>query len=80
MVTFIPVVQLSFIKSAVQIDQPSVCRHVPLLQLGEHSREQLVPKYPSLQARGRDANINKITKFGIKQRHCKHTCCGFFFY
>lgn len=47
----IPVVQLSPVHPEAHIHDPSVCLHVPGLQLGEHSREQFVPKYPSLQAR-----------------------------
>lgn len=46
----LPVVQLSAFKPAAHVHHPSVCRHVSLLQLGEHCREHLLPKYPSSQA------------------------------
>lgn len=44
-------VQLSPVHPGAQLHDPSVCRHVSGLQLGEHCREQFVPKYPSLQAK-----------------------------
>lgn len=47
--------QLLAVELAVQeIHDPSICRHVPGLQLGEQTWEQFVPKYPSLQASGYD--------------------------
>lgn len=46
----LPVVQLSAFKPAAHVHHPSVSRHVSLLQLGEHCREHLLPKYPSSQA------------------------------
>lgn len=51
-VQIVPVVQLYPIQPAAHtVHDPFVCRHVSGLQLGEHSREQSVPKYPLLQAR-----------------------------
>lgn len=51
-VQIIPVVQLSPIQPSIHVVQdPSVCRHVSGLQLGEHFRKQFVPKCPLLQAR-----------------------------
>lgn len=47
----IPMVQLSAVKPAAQIHDPSVGRHVSDLQFGEHTWEQFVPKYPFEQAR-----------------------------
>lgn len=48
----LPAVQLSPVHPAAQeLHDPSVCLHVPGLQLGEHFPEQFMPKYPSLQAR-----------------------------
>lgn len=44
-------VQLSAVKPAAQIHDPSVCRHVSGLQFGEHTLEHFLPKYPSEQAR-----------------------------
>lgn len=53
--TALPVVQLSPAQPAVQeVHHPSVCRHVSDLQLGEQIREQFLPKYPFLQARGQN--------------------------
>lgn len=50
--TALPVVQLSPAQPAVQeVHQPSVCRHVAGLQLGEQTWEQFLPKYPFLQTR-----------------------------
>lgn len=46
-----PVVQLFPFHPEAQLHDPSVCWHVSGLQPGEHSREQFVPKYPSVQAR-----------------------------
>lgn len=52
-VSDLPVVQLLPVQPAAQeVHDPSVCRHVSGLQFGEHFREQFVPKYPPLQARG----------------------------
>lgn len=46
-------VQLSALDPAAQIHDPSVGRHVSgSLHLERQLREQLVPKYPSSQARG----------------------------
>lgn len=51
----LPMVQLLAVELAVQeVHDPSICRHVPGLQLGEQTWEQFVPKYPSLQASGYD--------------------------
>lgn len=48
----LPVVQLPPIHPSTQeLHDPFVCRHWPCWQLGEHTREQFVPKYPSLQAK-----------------------------
>lgn len=47
----LPVVQLSPFNPASHVHNPSVCRHLSILQLGEQLCEQFVPKYPSLQAR-----------------------------
>ena len=44
-------VQLSPVHPGAQLQDPSVCRHVSGLQLGEQTREQFVPKYPLLQAK-----------------------------
>lgn len=47
----LPVVQLPPIHpSRQEVHDPSVCRHLPGWQLCEHTWEQFVPKYPSLQA------------------------------
>lgn len=49
----LPVVQLKPVHPAVQeVHDPSVCLHVSGLQFGEQTREQFVPKYPSVQTRG----------------------------
>lgn len=47
----LPIVQLLSVKSAAQIHDPSVGRHVSSLQFGEHTWEQFEPKYPFEQAR-----------------------------
>lgn len=48
----LPVVQLPPIHPLTQeVHDPFVCRQWPCWQLGEHTREQFVPKYPSLQAK-----------------------------
>lgn len=60
-------VQLSAVKFAVQeVHHPSVCRHVPVLQLGEQTWIQLVPKYPFSQARG--YNTQKYLRYYIRSR------------
>lgn len=52
--------QLLAVEFAVQkVHHPSVCRHVPGLQLGEQTWKQLVPKYPSSQARGSNTEEKK---------------------
>lgn len=56
------VVQLSPVHPGAHLHNPSVCRHVSGLQLGEHSREQFMPKYPSLQAKNKVQNILMISK------------------
>lgn len=54
-------VQLSPVQPEAQkIQDPSVCRQVSGLQLVEHILEQFVPKYPLLQARGRNVHIHLI--------------------
>lgn len=50
---------------------------MPGLQLGEHTWEQFVPKYPSLQARGRHTNIYDHTEeqqklYNTSQNHYNH--------
>lgn len=53
-VSGLPVVQLLPVQPAAQeVHDPSLGRQVSGLQFGEHFREQFVPKYPPLQARGR---------------------------
>lgn len=47
----LPIVQFLAVKSAAQIHDPSVGRHVSSLQFGEHTWEQFEPKYPFEQAR-----------------------------
>lgn len=42
--------QLSPVHPEEQVHHPSVCRHVPGLQLLEHFWEQSLPKYSTLQA------------------------------
>lgn len=54
LIIYLPVVQLFPIQTAEQIHHPSVCRHVPGLQLGEQIWEQFVPKCPPLQAIGQN--------------------------
>lgn len=56
----LPVVQLEPVHPALQEEHdPSVFRHVPGLQFGEHIREQFVPKYPFLQAKGKNIYKNR---------------------
>lgn len=52
----IPLVQVRPIQPALQEHIPSVFLHV--LQLGEHTLEQFLPKNPLLQARGGKKYIN----------------------
>lgn len=47
----VPGVQLRPVNPAEHVQNPSVGRHLALIQLGEHSCEQFVPKCPSSQAR-----------------------------
>lgn len=73
-------VQLSAFKPAAHVHHPSVCRHVSLLQLGEHCREHLLPKYPSSQARGkwyrnRSKVIQTIKKNPQGQQKTNNTDC-----
>lgn len=56
----LPLVQLPPFNLASHIHHPSVCRHVSLLQLGEHLCEQFVPKYPSLQARRKNTQRSEL--------------------
>lgn len=59
--TALPVVQLSPAQPAVQeVHQPSVCRHVAGLQLGEQTWEQFLPKYPFLQTRSQKSNKKQV--------------------
>lgn len=44
-----------------------MCRHVPGVQLGEHTREQFMPKYPSIQA---SSSINTKQNYNVKYRFC----------
>lgn len=53
------VVQLSPVHPGAQLQDPSVGRHMSGWQLGEHSREQFVPKYPLLQAKEYTQNKKK---------------------
>lgn len=46
----VPVVQLRPVNPAAHVHNPSVGRHLALIQLGEHTCEQFVPKCPSSQA------------------------------
>lgn len=65
MVNYIPVLQLSSIKSVVQIHHPSVCRNVPLLQLDEHLCQNIL-RY-KLEV---EIQTFIFTQFERKQRHC----------
>lgn len=56
------VVQLSPVHPGTKLQNPSVGRHMTGWQLGEHPREQFVPKYPSLQAKNKVKNIPIISK------------------
>lgn len=55
-------VQLSPVHPGAQLHDPSVCRHISSLQLGEHFLEQFLPKYPSSQTRDLNLYINTKKK------------------
>lgn len=58
----LPVEQLSPVHPEAQEHHPSVCRHVSGLQFGEHSREQFLPKYPSLQTIDRNKDKQLVSE------------------